>query len=248
MMAKHATTRSEVLEREYEAAVAVLLWAVGGLVLSLIAIYVLTKIPQLQLQMFFIILAGASAFVGVYGVVRIVRARGMPFVAVECPYCRFAMQFPSMPTEDFDCEKCHRRVYYEDDGRMAEVIDVACTVCKTQHRVSVKAQRYLCDGCGRPLNLPGQMAVSTGAVGTDVAEAYNVVLTDVGRRPPEVALTVQDLLVTNMVEARRRMQKLPLTVAENVPMRKADAIGRRLEELGATVAIRPVGAAHTGRP
>jgi ribosomal protein L7/L12 len=247
-MAKHATSRAELLEREYEVAMMIVVRATIGLVLSLIGVFIFARVPQVQLQLFFIILAAASAIAAVYGAVRVVQARNKPFVAVECPYCRYPMKFPEQPTEDFDCEKCHRRVYFEDDGTMADVIDVTCAVCKTAHRVSVKANRYLCDGCGRALNLPGQAASSAAAPGAEAAEAYSVSLTEVGRRPAEVALAVQDMLVTNMVEARRRMQHLPLLVADNVPMRKADAIGRRLEDLGASVAIRPVAPTHSGRP
>jgi ribosomal protein L7/L12 len=247
-MAKHATTRSELLEREYEGAMMLLVRAAIGAAISLLGVYIFTRIPQAQMQLFFMIMSGASAIVAVYAVYCMLRARNRPSVSVRCPYCDTPMRFPEEPSEDFDCESCHRRVYYDDDGRMADVIDVTCTVCKARHRVSVKANRYICDSCGRPLNLPGQVAVNPATVGTEVLEAYNVQLTDVGRRPAEVALAVQDLLITNMVEARRRMQNLPLLVAENIPMRKADAIGRRLEELGATIAIRPANAAHSGRP
>jgi ribosomal protein L7/L12 len=248
-MAKHATSRSEMLEREYEVAIALVVRAIGGAVLAFVAAYLAGMFMGSQLQWFFLILAVAAIAVALYGGIRVLQARNMPFVTFECPYCQFAMKFPEIPTEDYDCEGCHRRVYFEDDGRVADVIDVTCSVCRTRHKVSVKANRYLCDGCNRPLNLPGKTQVQPGAVGADALETYNVMLTEIGRNPTEVAMAVQDMLVCNMREARQRMQALPLIVQENVSVRKADAVGRRLEGLGATVAVKPAaGATHGGRP
>jgi ribosomal protein L7/L12 len=45
--------------------------------------------------------------------------------------------------------------------------------------------------------------------------------------------------VCNLPEARAQLKNLPLTVMRNVPELKADALRRRLRELGATAIVRP---------
>jgi ribosomal protein L7/L12 len=52
-------------------------------------------------------------------------------------------------------------------------------------------------------------------------------------------MALESILICNLVEARRQMENLPLTVMRNVPERKADAVRRRLRELGATAIVRP---------
>ena len=53
------------------------------------------------------------------------------------------------------------------------------------------------------------------------------------------AMAVESILICNLAESRRQMENLPLTVMRNVPERKADAVRRRLRDLGATAVIRP---------
>src|SRR5207253_828721 len=72
-------------------------------------------------------------------------------------------------------------------------------------------------------------------------EDFDVLLSQVGRQPKDVAMALESILICNLAEAKRQMENLPLTVMRNVPHRKADAVKTRLRELGATAIARPVG-------
>lgn len=256
-MAKSATTKSEVLEREYEVGVGYLVK--GGILLvvalglfwsaSLIArSYAATpKVPAntmgkpLVLVTGVLCTIGAAAMVGM-GTSRMKKAKTDPTVTVNCPYCDFPMEFPVEPTLDWDCEKCHRRVHYEK-GRPVEILQITCTFCKTVHKVSAKTTTYMCDQCNRALRLtdPNDPTRVVADTSSDVLKNYDVLLTDVGRNRNEVAMALESILICNLLEARRQMENLPLTVARNVPERKADAIRRRLRDLGATAIIQQTG-------
>ncbi|HSV75341.1 MAG TPA: ribosomal protein L7/L12 [Chthonomonadales bacterium] len=238
-MAKSVTRRSDLLEREYEAGLSFVIRGVIVLCVSLILVWILTLVQLQPLVILAWLGVAAGVVLAAFGARRMVVARKLPAVSVKCPYCDFTMQFPAEPTTDYDCEQCHRRVYFEG-GKQAEVLSLTCDACRTEHRVSVQAQRFVCDRCNRPLRMPGQTQAPRSAPGeSDPLRNYDVVLTQVGRQPTEVALAVQDLLVCNLPEARRRLQDLPLTVTRGVYERKADAIRRRLRDLGATAVIRP---------
>jgi len=237
-MAKAVTTRSDLLEREFEVGLGLVIRGVIVLVVSLILVWLFTRSELFSLVVLAWMGALAGAVVAGAGARRMIVARKLPTVSVPCPYCDYPMQFATEPTTDYDCEKCHRRVYYEN-GKPAEVVKVTCDACRTEHRVSVKAQRFVCDRCNRPVRLPGQSQTPSAPAGDEALRNYDVILTQVGRQPTEVAMAVQDLLVCNLPEARRRMQDLPLTVTRGVYERKAEAIRRRLRDLGATAVIRP---------
>jgi len=252
-MAQSATTKSDVMEREYEVGVQMLIGAGAVLILALIFFWSAALVAnsyrgnatstQFVVVRPLLIVSGVLTTIGALalaamGGTRMSKAKGSPSVSVQCPYCDYAMQFPTEPALDWDCEGCHRRVYYEN-GRMAEVKQITCTFCKTVHRVSAKATTYMCDNCNRALRLsdpndPTQIVADTSS---DVMKNYDVLLTEVGRNRNEVAMALESILICNLLEARRRMENLPLKVAGNVPERKADAIRRRLRDLGATAVI-----------
>lgn len=171
----------------------------------------------------------------------------MASVNFPCPYCDSEMRFPAAPTDDFDCEFCNRTVHFQN-GKPVPVQTVQCRSCRTEHRVAVNVQRYVCDNCNRPLQLA--WARNSRDVGiTDTAEDamlqnYDVLLIAYDRRREnELAFKIQNLLVVNMNEARRLMASVssqtPLIVGHDVPQRKAEAIRRQLLDLGATATMRP---------
>lgn len=254
-MAQSATTKSDVLEREYTVGVQMLLGAGAVLILALLFFWSASLVAnsyrgnttstQYVVVRPLLIVTGVLATLGAValaalGGTRMNKAKAAPTVTVSCPYCGYAMEFPASPTLDWDCEGCHRRVYYEK-GKMAEVKQITCTFCKTVHKVSAKATTYMCDNCNRALRLadpndPNQVVADAS---TEVMKNYDVLLTEVGRNRNEVAMALESILICNLLEARRRMENLPLKVAGNVPERKADAIRRRLRDLGATAVIQP---------
>lgn len=252
-MKKDVESRSEVLETEYEAGTTRLIGSVVLLFVSLLLLWGYRLIlrqhfNETSLQMIYLkpllLLTGVVGLVGslVIGgrsALLMKKAKERPTVTVNCPYCGFGMEFTDTPSEDYDCESCHRRVFYEN-GHPAEIKQITCTFCKTVHKVSAKATQYMCDRCNRALRLtdpkdPAAVVVEQ----SDLLANYDVQLTDIGRNKAEVALHLQSLLVCNLPEARRQMEHLPLTIARNVPERKADAIRRRIRELGATAITTP---------
>lgn len=239
-MAKTATTRSEVLEQAYGSGLTTMIFAVVGLLAAALLGYFFKlsiKDPGLRSGMLAMAALGAlaSLYYAFKGYSVMSKARGIGATTVNCPYCDYPMEFPEAPTTDFDCEGCNRRVQFEN-GRMVPIKIITCAFCKTVHKVSDKTTTYTCDRCNRTLKLTtgkGKAVVEVDA-SSDILKNYDVVLTDVGRNATEVAMELENILVCNLREARERMQTLPLTVMKNVPERKADAVRRRLRDLGAT--------------
>jgi ribosomal protein L7/L12 len=132
---------------------------------------------------------------------------------------------------------------------LAPIKQITCTFCKTVHKVSAKATQYMCDRCNRALRLtdPNSPAAVVQEQ-SDLLANYDVQLTDIGRNKNEVAMALQSMLVCNLPEARRQMEHLPLTIARNVPERKADAIRRRMRDLGATAIATATAQSEQVRP
>jgi ribosomal protein L7/L12 len=265
-MAKTATTKSDVLEQESVVGVTQLIRAGVVLLLGLLFLWGASlvdrgKYPTGSFQAVFLmpglILLGIASILGaivmaVMGVMRMKKVGDKTAVTINCPYCGFPTEFLEEPTVDYDCDGCHRRVYYEN-GRPVPIKEITCTFCKTVHKVSAKATHFTCDRCNRALRLtdPNDANAVVGEAGNDVLQNYDVMLTDVGRNKNEVALALQSILICNLPEARRQMETLPLTVVRNVPERKADAVRRRLRDLGAVAVVRPTEQseqARAGRP
>ena len=240
-MAKTTITRSDVLERAYDVAVRLAIQGVIVFVVSAILLWILRLAGVYQLWPAAALGMGYGVVVMAIGWFRANRARRKPAVTVYCPYCEHPVQFLVEPTEDYTCEGCHRLVQYED-GKPVPVRDITCPVCRASHRVSTKAVRFTCDKCNRGLSLTDPSdPKSVVAEKSDMMQNFDVILTQVGRTPNDVAMALQDILVCNLMDARRQMEDLPLTMVRNVPERKADAIRRRVRELGATVVVRPTG-------
>ncbi len=162
-----------------------------------------------------------------------------------CPYCDKENTFFQSPTQDWDCDYCHRSVKYED-GYMVPVTIVLCTACRAEHRVPVNVKRYLCDQCNRPLNITGDLRGGTAVIEVEdqMFQNFDVLLVAYDRRlENELAFKIQNLLVVNMIEARRMIGTIntqtPLIVGYNLPERKADAVRRDLQQVGGTARLRP---------
>ena len=194
----------------------------------------------------FVALAGAGlAGAAIYNGVQTRKLRGVGFL---CPYCDKDNRFEDEPNESFECEFCNRTVHFED-GVPVPVRVVSCPSCHADHRVAVNVQRYVCDRCNRSLELATESrgrptTLAAGAVESAAPQNFDVLLISVDRRQEnEVALKLQNLLVVNLPEARRLMAtastSAPLVVSHGMPQRKAEAIRRQLQDLGATATLRP---------
>lgn len=254
-MAKSNSKLSEVLEAEWVDAI-VTAW--NGLAIILVGALLLYFMkfrlpPPLQLAgrliCVFILLIGI--FILILAMYRSNMARKLPTVPFRCPYCEATNLFLSKPTDDFECDSCHRTVHFAF-GEPVPVRTVICRFCRTEHRVAMTVQRYVCDRCNRLLDVGADPTTKVSVVGTaavDNTEAmlqnYDVVLVAIDRRREnELAFKLQNLLVLNLVEARKQMLsasgRSPLVVAHDVPHGKAEAVRRQLQELGATASLRAV--------
>src|SRR5215831_9382436 len=106
-MAKSATTRSEILENELEAASGLLVRAGILLFVSMLVLYLCVLIggrmpekPFLLTLLKVVSAIGiiAAVVMGVIGGLNLQRTRSAPTATVDCPFCGHAMQFPSEPT------------------------------------------------------------------------------------------------------------------------------------------------------
>lgn len=238
-MANSPISRSDVLEKEYDAATTTMIRGLVILLASLILFWLLRVFNLIPLSNLFLLTCIAGAVVMIVAGRRMYMARSTTAIPVECPYCGGSTEFVAAPSVDWTCERCNRRVYYEN-GKIAPVRTITCPSCRAEHQVSVKAPTYTCDRCNRTLRLSdGDQSVKIASEPSDLLRNYDVILTQAGRTPDEVAMALQDILVCNLRDARARMEDVPLTVVRNVPEIKANSIRMKLRELGATAVIRP---------
>lgn len=189
---------------------------------------------------------GAILGLAIQRILEAKKVKGFPFA---CPYCETVSEYVEKPTEDFDCEHCNRTVHFEN-GEPIPVRTIICQACKSEHRVPANLTRYVCDKCNRPLKLAVDPNQKVAAASNEAADAmlqnYNVVLLGIDKRKEsELTYKVQSLLMLTLPDARRLVDSAspnaPLIVAHDLTQRKADAVRRSLQELGATAAIRPTG-------
>lgn len=189
---------------------------------------------------------GAILGVAIQRILEAKKVKGIPFA---CPYCETISEYVETPTQDFDCEHCNRTVHFLN-GEPIPVRTIICQACKSEHRVPSNLTRYVCDKCNRPLKLAVDPLQKVAAASNEAADAmlqnYNVVLLGIDKRQAtDLTYKVQSLLMLTLPEARRLVDaaspNAPLIVARDLPQRKADAVRRSLQELGATAAIRPIG-------
>lgn len=251
----HTTTVSEVQERAFLQSIGGALLGLAILLVSGILFYFmkfwLESTPLLlgRLIMGIAMLSGAGiAGAAVYNGALTRKVAGTDFV---CPYCDKTTRLMSEASDDFDCEHCDRTIHLQN-GKSVEVRSVTCQACRTAHRVAIITQHYICDNCNRPLKLAWVKEEPKTGAGErgDMMQNYDVILIAFDRRHEnELAFKIQNLLVVNLNEARKQLATVsaqtPLTVGHDLPQRKAEAIRRQLQELGATATIR---AAMSGVP
>lgn len=254
-MAKGAQRLSDIQEREWTmaigtAVVGAMVLIAGALALGFVQYFVPENLLLTsRIAAAIAVLCGG----GILGAAlhRSSQVRKVSRVPYTCPYCDTVNLLIAPPKEDFDCENCRRTVHFQD-GQPVPVSTIVCPVCKTEHRIAVNLRHYICDRCNRDLPLSPDPRYKTAAVvrvraeemRDEMMQNYDVLLLGTDRRrETELAFKLQDVLVTNLPEARRLMQSAsqgaPLIVAMDQPQRKAESLRRQLQELGANVTIRP---------
>jgi hypothetical protein len=170
-----------------------------------------------------------------------------PTTPFTCPFCDATNLFFGNPTKDFVCESCTRTVHFEN-GQMVPVRTIVCQACRTEHRVPMNILRYVCDRCNRPLKLSAdptqRVAAASNAQNEAMMHNYDVLLIGFDRRhETATAMKIQNIMTVNLPDARKILasasEKAPIPISWGEPLRKAEALRRQFEELGATVSVKP---------
>jgi transposase-like protein len=256
-MAKGTTTLSEVREQEYTQSITMAATGIGLIVVCLLLIAFLKYLVPESILIVSRILCGLAALVGLTLVIaagkRIMDVRNAPSVMFRCPYCDAQNRLVAEPTSDFVCESCHSTIRFEN-GKLVPIRTITCTTCGAEHRVSSKAERYVCDKCNTVLQVQQQAQPVYGMTPTGAAQPrqkaamlggsnQNLLLQGFDQtRQNQVASILQRELGVDIAEARRLLQsvteKTPLIVAYDIPYDQADGLRRQFEQLGAQVSMR----------
>lgn len=193
---------------------------------------------------FGLIIGAIIVCVAIYQARKVETEPNTPFT---CPFCDATNLFFGNPTKDFECEACNRTVHFEN-GQMIPVRNIVCQACRTEHRVPMNILRYVCDRCNRPLKLSSdptqKVAVASNAQNEAMQHNYDVLLIAFDRRhETATAMKIQNIMTVNLPDARKILasasEKAPIPISWGEPLRKAEALRRQFEELGATVSVRP---------
>ncbi|HZT41359.1 MAG TPA: hypothetical protein VFA07_04180 [Chthonomonadaceae bacterium] len=256
-MAKTVHKISEILENEW---VESIVTASNGFIIIVVAglFYYLVpfRLPG-PLRLAGHIIGGVAVLLGLVILAlaahRSWAVRKIPHVGFFCPYCDMENHLTATPTEDFDCDFCHRTIHFQK-GVPVPVRTIVCPFCRTEHRVATTVERYVCDRCNRLLKVTSGSG-SRAAVGATTSneqdallQNYDVLLVAYDRRREnDLAFKLQNLMVINLLEARRLLgtvsTKTPLIVCHSLSQRKAEAVRRQLQELGATASLRSAASA-----
>lgn len=263
-MAKGATTLSEVREQEYTRSVFMAATGIGLILVGLLVIAFLKYLVPTNILGVSRVLVGLAALAGAALVAaagkRIFDLRHAATVQVKCPYCDAMNQLMAEPNADFECEECHATIRYEN-GRQVPVRTITCTSCGAEHRVSIKADRYVCDRCNAVIQVqqqaqpvygmttPGAPATAPQPAMTLGGGNQNVLLTALDRtREQQIAAILQREMGVDLNEARRLLgtvsDRTPLIVGYDLPFDQADGLRKQLQQLGATVAVRATAGSH----
>jgi ribosomal protein L7/L12 len=254
-MAKGPTTFSELREQEYTASIGTAVTGVAIIVVALILLFVLNRVLVGTNQSIMRVAIGIGVFAGIsivtFAAVRSSRVNKTPIVPFKCPYCDRTNRLVARPTEDFDCEHCLRTIRFEA-GKMVPVRTISCTNCGADQRISVKAERCICDKCNAVMQVHADdLAGTRSSVAAPVARPgilltgeHHVVLIQGydSAHEQKVAGVLQHELGVDLLEARRLLatvsEKTPLIIAYDVPQSDAEALRQQLEQSGANVQMR----------
>jgi len=262
-MAKGPTTLSEVREQEYTRSVILAAWGIGLIIVGVLVIAFLHYLVPPHVMLVSRVLVGLAVFAGAALVAvagkNIVDLKYRATVLFKCPYCDAFNKLVATPTENFECDSCLATIRFEN-GKMVPVRTISCSNCGAEHRVSVKAERYVCDRCNAVIQIqqltdpvygmapgatqkPRQPAMVLGGGN------QNVLLTSVQRsREQQNAVLLQRELGVDLPEARRLLgtitDRTPLIVGYDLPFDQADGLRLQFEQLGSTVVVRATVTSH----
>jgi ribosomal protein L7/L12 len=174
-----------------------------------------------------------SVFYFAKSIWHVIHAKKIPFIVVKCPYCDTPLRFTGQPLEGFDCEQCHRHVYYEN-GFMLPLQVVKCPGCGAEQRVSIHARTCTCESCNRLINLEKKAEEEAAAAsGEMMSLKYDVILLNPGTNRQDVVQYLQSVMGCTQKDVHDQISSLPCPVVTDLFQRKAEVISKKLKELGA---------------
>ena len=85
---------------------------------------------------------------------------------------------------------------------------------------------------------PGTSSAEGEASGTEEESEFNIELTEVGDQKIQVIKAVREITQKGLKEAKDLVDAAPKVIAENIAKNEAEEIKKKLEETGATVALK----------
>ena len=92
-----------------------------------------------------------------------------------------------------------------------------------------------------PVAVAGPAASGPAAVVEEAPTSFNVILTSAGAQKIQVIKAVREVTTLGLKEAKDLVDSAPSPVKEGVNKEEADALKAKLEEVGASVDIKPAG-------
>lgn len=92
-----------------------------------------------------------------------------------------------------------------------------------------------------PVAVAGPAVAATAAVAEEAPTSFNVILTGAGAQKIQVIKAVREVTTLGLKEAKDLVDSAPSPVKEGVNKEEADTLKAKLEEVGASVEIKPAG-------
>ncbi|MFN7171629.1 MAG: ribosomal protein L7/L12 [Fimbriimonadaceae bacterium] len=164
--------------------------------------------------------------------------------SVTCPFCEKVNAFQSPPTDDFNCEGCHRMVPIRE-GAIMEVMQVRCGYCNELNFYSLKTEVLICETCDREIPIANEDGLPSKSIPrsflrVDDDALYELVLTDAGRSKEQAILELQRLLALNRSVVREMVENPPQVLLTNIAKQKAEMVQKELLAHGVKAEYREV--------
>jgi ribosomal protein L7/L12/ribosomal protein L37AE/L43A len=167
-----------------------------------------------------------------FSVFFITKIKKIPSSSITCPFCGNVNAFLRPPTDDFNCEGCHRMVPIQD-GKVMEVMQVRCGYCNALNFYSLKTEVLICENCDREIPIANEDGVPSKSIPrsflrVDDDSLYELVLTDPGRSKEQAILEIQRLLALNRNIVREMVENPPQVLLTKIAKQKAEMVQKEL--------------------
>jgi large subunit ribosomal protein L7/L12 len=112
------------------------------------------------------------------------------------------------------------------------------TVLELSEFVDAFKEKFNVTAVAAPVAMPGAAAAGAGEAAAEEKDEFDVVLEGVGDKKIQVIKVVRELTGLGLKEAKELVDGAPGTVKEAANKAEADEMKAKLEEVGATVALK----------